>query len=159
MERYTTWWSESLRLYCWKICYLVAAAGSVTTSDEKSQNSRSLELLFRDMDCVVTSLTNRTKCMITQTFYAKSVCVIKFGNAIIIKTVFAHNDLSEALRNPLVNTIIDFCVATQHIYPIDVTYLSTTGNNAIYEETKITNRNFMFAASFPSITCYYQFRN
>jgi hypothetical protein len=36
------------------------------------------------MDCVVTGLTNRTKCMITYTFYAKSVCVIKLRNTVII---------------------------------------------------------------------------
>ena len=46
------------------------------------------------------------------------MCVIKFRNTIIIKTVFAHNDLSKAFRNPLVSTIIDFSVVTQHLYPI-----------------------------------------
>lgn len=82
------------------------------------------------MDCVVTSLANRTKCMITYTFYAKSVCVIKFRNTVIIKTVFTHNDLSKTIRYSLINTVIDSRGSTQHVYPIYHMYLSTAGKIA-----------------------------
>jgi hypothetical protein len=101
------------------------------------------------MDCVVTSLTNRTKCMVTHTFYAKSVCVIKFRNTVIIKTVFTHNDLSKTIRYSLVNTVIDSRVSAQHLYPIYHMYLSTAGKIPTSGKTEIINRNFMSAASFP----------